>query len=213
MPRIDLQCAPAVGAALWIASLTVASGCGPGTCPGGTCGTEAALGLGRAVWLAPNDWGATNATQPRRTSPDIDSLTLGGAAEGAAHLSFRRLPRARQILRATLRLWPHPGFGGSRSAGRLAAHRTPPFVGSRLTRDNAPAPIGSPVAMANVPAGRAVSVALDLTDAIRLLWRDGGDRLDLRIALADARNDAEWRIASPRAVDRHTRPRLELVLR
>lgn len=210
------------------ACAALAAGCGGASlcassaeCPDGTaCRADGSCAppprprgrVGRSLWLAAGQWGVTRDDRIDTVVPATDVALLGGDPDATVHLAFGPLPERGRIARALLRLVPHESWSGPTARTRVLVDRTEAFEGARLTRRREPRRIAGPIAEGVVAPGGPRPILLDLTDAVRRAERMGLARLHLAVRLADP-SGPPWRLASPRALDRSARPRLELLLR
>ncbi len=188
-----------------------ADGCPPQTvCElDGTCrplAEDPGARFARLVRLRARDWGVTRGGDLRIA--DLDTLELGGPDGGVIHLAFGPLPTG-PIARATLSLFPHPSFHGLDRRTRVAVQATLPFFGQGLTRRGAPAAPGPPVTVRGFAPGGPRPFRFDVTGAIGARPDPGQGRLYLAIRVVSETTDSPIHLASPRAVDGASRPRLD----
>ncbi len=169
----------------------------------------------RSVWLSAEDWGATARNRlGRGPLVDTDVLFLGGPRQRRFHVSFGPLPEGGTIAGAVLVLSPHRTWTPPAEGAELSVFVTRPFLGTDLTRSEAPRRAAMPAASAALAPGATRILRMDLTEEIAAARERGATRVFLAIAGQAHRGDAPpLRFASPRSLRPDDRPRLELSVR
>jgi hypothetical protein len=201
------------GRALVVACIAACASAGScaRSCPSGAfCGV--------ATWVARGDEPIVEGTSVVLLADEGRDLALGADANPEA-LALRRRPvflrfdlaplrsRGSAIERATLLLAPHPDWSTSAGSVRIAVHALA-SIPPRASGD-APDLAPDPSALATIPRELRVPVRVDVTSALRSWWDGSLPPGGLAVSA-----DVEGLVVhGASAIERSSRPRLEVVVR